>query len=333
MIVDLHAHFVSSELIADARRHGDRYGVEVLVDADGSERLRFLGGPTIRPFFAELCDLDIRLAMMDGAGVGVEVISTWMDIVGYWLPIELGRRWMRLQNETIAEACLAHPDRLWPMGTLPMQDVDAALEELEFCVTALGMRSFEIGTSVNDQNLDEAQFRRFWAAVEEVGALVFLHPPLAPMAAERMDRYFLANINGNPIETTVAASRLIFGGVLEAHPRLRCCLAHAGGFLPYQIGRLDRGYESKPECRTIPAPPSAYLGRFYFDTIGFNDAGLAFLLQMVGPERMCFGSDIPFPMGDPHAAERVRRLPGLGDMEQAAVLGDNALTALGISRT
>lgn len=329
VIVDIHSHYVSRELIAEARRDGASYGVEVLTDADGAERLRFANGLLIRPFFPQLCNLDVRLAEMDRLGVDVHVISTWMDVVGYWLPDEQGRRWARLQNETIARACQQHPRRLWPMGTLPMQNLAAALEELDYCRSQLGMRAVQIGTSINGRNLDEDQFRPFWAAVQEADVFVFLHPPIFPMGVERMDRYFLNNITGNPIETTVCASRLIFGGVLDAYPRLKCCLAHAGGFLPYQIGRLDRGYQARPECRGIAAPPSRYLDRFYYDSIAFDDRVLAFLLQMVPAERVLYGSDFPFPIGDPDSLARAQRAPGLTQPQRQGVIGANAARALG----
>lgn len=328
MIVDIHAHYVARELIAEAKRNGARYRVQVRSGPDGSERLAFDDGPLIRPFFPELCDLEVRLRDMDRRGVDVQAISTWMDIVGYWLPPDAGRRWMRLQNETIAQAARQHPERLWPMGTLPLQDVPAALEELDYCVRELGMRALEIGTSIGGHNLDEPRFRPFWARVHELEVLVFLHPPLLPMAPERLDGYFLTNLMGNPMETTVAASRLIFGGVLDAFPRLKCCLAHAGGFLPYQIGRLDRGYDTRPECRGMAAPPSAYLQRFYYDTIAFDDRALAYLLQVVSSERVLFGSDYPFPMSDPRALTRVQEVRGLDEAQRRSVLGGTACTVM-----
>ncbi len=327
MVIDIHAHHVSRDLIAEARRNGTAYGLRVLTQAGGGERLQFEDGPRTRPFFPQLCDLDVRFRDMDTAGVDVQVISTWMDLVGYWLPPEQGRRWARLQNETLAEAAGAHPDRLWAMGTLPLQDVPAALQELDYCAGALRMKALEIGCSVNGHNLDDEQFRPVLAAAQEAGLLLFLHPPMVPMALERLDRFYLHNICGNPMETTVAASRLIFGGILDTYPEMKCCLSHAGGFLPYQIGRLERGHRMLAECQGMAHAPSAYLGRFYYDTIAFHERALAFLLAMVGSDRVLFGSDYPFPMGDPDGLARVRAAP-LDSAALGRILSKNALEAL-----
>ena len=332
MVIDIHWHHTSPELIAEAKRNGPKYTVEVREEAGGAERLVFDNGVTTRPFFPEMTDLDVRLRDMDQAGVDVQVFSTWMDLVGYWLAPAEGRAWARLQNDTLAGAAKRNPDRFRPMATLPLQDVTASLEELDHCVNRLGMKAVEIGTSINGRNLDEEDFRPFWGKVHEYDVFVFLHPPMRSMAFERLDRYYLHNLLGNPTETTVAASRLILGGVMDAYPRLKCCLAHAGGFLPYQVGRLDRGHAAIPDAQTVAQPPSAYLRRFYYDTLAFDDHVLGHLIKMVGADRVVFGTDYPFPMTDPQTMNRLGRI-GLSETEREGILGGTALKALDASGT
>jgi aminocarboxymuconate-semialdehyde decarboxylase len=329
-IVDIHAHFVSPDLIAEARRHPERYGLRVMGEADGGEYLLFDNGLRIRPFFPRLCDLGTRLAEMDADGVDVEMISTWMDIVGYWLDGPAAVRWHRLQNDTLADLARRHPDRFRAIGTVPLQDPPAAAAEVDYAARELGMRGLQIAANFGGRELDDSELDQVWARVQDHGLFLFLHPHHAE-PPPRLDRYFLANLIGNPLDTTIGFASLVFGGVLDRFPELNIVLAHGGGNVPYQIGRFDRGFEAMPQCRVhAPAgPPSSYLPRFSFDTILFGPDRLAFLISMVGAEHVFFGSDRPFPLGDPIALQRVRATPGIGAEAMRRVLGLNALALLG----
>ena len=318
--VDVHAHHVSDELVAAVRKAPGRYGARLEPNEQGRERLVFEDGRAIRPVFPKLREMAPRLVAMDEAGVDVEVISTWMDLVGYWIEMPRGREWARLQNDTIAQTARGQPGRLLPMGTLPLQDPSAAVEELGYCARQLGMRAVEVGTNVNGRPLDDPAFDPVWAVAQDLDVLVFLHP-LEPAGEERMQRYWQFNSVGNPLETTLAATSLIYGGVLDRFPSLIVCLAHAGGFLPYQIARYDRGYEMHQVCRGCAAPPSAYLGRFFYDTIGFSTLTLEFLASVVGPERMVLGTDYPFDFGDPLAPRRVAEMVGLTEAQRRGIMG------------
>lgn len=327
--IDLHAHYVSPEVIAEARRAGQRYGVRVESIDSGRERLVFVGGPTIRPFFPELSDLKQRLPWLDARGIERQVLSTWTDLCGYHLPTDQGRRWVRLQNETLAEDARRFPERFEAMGTLPMQDPLATLEEMDYAVRELGVRAFEVGTSVNGRDLDHDTFRPFWRRALELDVLIFLHPPIQQIGFDRLGTFFLNNLIGNPVETTVAAARLILSGVLDEFPGLRILLAHGGGFLPYQVGRLDRGHAALESCRIYSqAPPSVFLQRFFYDTILFDPHALRYLLDTVGRERVVLGTDYPFEMRDDDIRTRIEAATK-GDPEtQRAILWDNAVTAL-----
>ena len=191
------------------------------------------------------------------------------------------------------------------------------------------MRGVEIGTSTAALNLDEPALEPVWTALERREMLVLLHPPRQTAAGRRAERYFLNNLVGNPLETVLAASTLVFGGVLERHPRLQIVLPHAGGYFPYQVGRLDRGFATKEECRAhTRQPPSAYLRRFWYDTLAFRPDSLAFLASVVGVDRLIFGTDYPFPMQDPDAVRTLRAaLPEAG---LEVTWSGNARTLLGL---
>jgi aminocarboxymuconate-semialdehyde decarboxylase len=327
--VDIHAHYVSPRLVAEAERNGERYGVKIGRNADGAAQLTFLHGMQIRPFLRELCDLALRLPEMDAAGVGLQVVSAWTDMAGDDLPVAEGARWARLQNETMAEDVRAFPGRFGAMGTLPTQDVGLAVAELDYIVRDLGMRSIQLVSSVNGKDLDHPDFRPLWKRLHDLDVFVLLHPPFRPVGLDRCGDYFLNNLFSFPADTTIAAGRLIFSGILDEYPGLKICLAHAGGFLPYQIGRLDRGFAAHQACRrSLKRQPSELLRSFMFDTLTHNDDALSFLIATVGAERVVYGSDYPFEMLDPAGPKRVETLKGLTAAQRADILGDNMRATL-----
>ena len=331
-IIDIHSHFVSRDLITEAARHGMSYAVEITRDPTGLERLVLGGEITLRPFFPELCDLDLRLPGLMAAGIDRQILSTWTDMAGDLLPPKEGARWARLQNETLAAAARHPSGKFEAMGTLPLQDVTLTLHELNYIVNNLGIRSVEIGTNVNGRDLDHPDFNTLWHRLSELDVFVFLHPPLVPVGGERTNAYFLNNLLGYPIDTTIAAARLIFSGLMSRLPGLKCCLAHGGGFLPYQIGRLDRGFVAHPACHaTLDLAPSEVLRAFYYDTLTHDDAALEYLAQVVGPGKLLYGSDYPFEMLDEAGPNRIRRLQRVSAGGIEAVLGGNAEKVLGAS--
>jgi aminocarboxymuconate-semialdehyde decarboxylase len=278
-----------------------------------------------------LCDLALRLPTLEADGIGRQVLSTWTEMAGDLLPVPESVRWARLQNETLADAARWRPDTFEAMGTLPMQDVAAAIQELNHLVRNLGMRSVEIGTNVNGRDLDRPEFRPLWKAICDLDVFVLLHPPLQPVGGERTSAYSLI---GYPVDTTIAAARLMFSGLLNELADLKCCLAHARGFLPYQIGRMQRGFDANPVCRaTLKESPVALLNVFYYDTWTYSDKALEFLLEVVGYDRILYGSDYPFEMVDPNGPRRIKRLPGLSQSKIAAILGGNSVLAFDAVRS
>jgi aminocarboxymuconate-semialdehyde decarboxylase len=332
-IVDIHAHYVSPELIAEAGRNGRHYHVRLEQGADG-QRLVLGDGVALRPFFPELCELPLRLPRLEAMGIKRQLISTWTDMAGDMLPPREGARWSRLQNDTLADAARRYPGTFEAMATLPMQDVTLAVEELRRAVRGLGVRAVEIGTNVNGRDLDGAAFLPLWRAIHDLDVFVLLHPPFAPVGDARIADYFLNNLVAYPMDTTIAATRMMFSGLLSELPGLKCCLAHAGGFLPYQIGRLQRGFRANPMCRTfLKESPERLLYAFYYDTLTHDDAALEFLLKQVGGERMLYGSDYPFEMFDVEGPQRVERIPGAAPATIRAILAENAESALSLAGT
>lgn len=327
-IVDIHAHFVSPDLIAEVGRKGDQFGMK-LDATDAGKRLVFSNGSLSRFFFDQLTDLSLRLPLLKTQGVTQQYISGWTDIAADFLPAKEGARWARLQNETLADGARQYPELFRAMGTLPMGDVSLAIEELNHIVRNLGMSSVQIVTNVNGTDLDHAEFRPLWKALRDLDVFVMLHPPLVPIGGERIGQYFLNNLIGFPADTALAGARLMFSGLMSDLPGLKCCLVHAGGFLPYQIGRLQRGYDANPVCRAnLKMSPVEMLNSFYFDTLTHGDAALAFLLDVIDNDRIMYGSDYPFEMYDVVGPERISRLPGRSHVSIDAILRGNAERAL-----
>jgi aminocarboxymuconate-semialdehyde decarboxylase len=228
-----------------------------------------------------------------------------------------------IQNEQIARSIAAHPDRFWGIATLPMQDPKRAADELRRAMTKLGLRGAMIGSNVMGRNLDDPALAPLWATAEELGAFMFVHP-VHVAGMDRLGSYYLRNLIGNPLDTTIAAACLTFGGVMDRHPKLKVCLAHGGGFTPYQAARWQHGWQVRPEPKQhVPEPPGDIAGRFLYDTILHSAAVLEFLIGHVGAEHVLLGSDYPYDMAMLDCARHVRGL-GIADADKAAILGNNA---------
>lgn len=323
--IDTHAHWYPAEWLRLMGEDGARHGGRLERTAKGyliaTERLT-------NSFTDEFVDLDRRLAGMDRTGVDVQVMSLTTPMV-YWAPPAFGLALAQVWNDAAAAAHGRHPDRLFAFAMLPMQAPDLALRELERAAKLPGMRGLYLATGVNGIELDDKSFWPVYAAAEALGWPIFLHP-VDTIGRDRTQRYYLRNLLGNPYDTGVAAAHLIFGGVLDAFPRLEVSLPHAGGTLPGLIGRLDHGAKVRPELAHLKAPPSAYLRRFTYDTIGHDDRINSNLVRLVGADRVLLGTDYCFDMGLAAPLATVDRMTGLAPDERAGILGRNAARLLGI---
>lgn len=322
MTYDVHAHAVPLPVLDALRADDGRCGVEV-VDVEGTPALRF-GNGSARPIRSELTDVGARLRAMDDAGVDVQLLSSWIGISGYRLPPEQGTRWARLFNESLAQTVAEHPDRFLGLCNVPLQSPPDAAAELRHAVEVLGMVGTEIATTVAGRELDDPGLEPFWAAAEELRCLVLLHPDQT-LAGRPEPRYFLNNLVGNAAETTIALAHMLHSGVFERHPELRVCLVHGGGYLPWQMGRMDHGFEAAPDkvAAHISRPPSSYLRRLYYDTVTHSPAALRFLIDTVGVGQVVLGSDYPFEMGERDPVGLLESVPGLGDEDRRAVREGN----------
>lgn len=328
MMIDVHTHFVPPEFVADARagRAPDAIALERRDDEEWVVHRQGYGYPLSLEFF----DLDARLRQMDRLGIDVSILSLTPTLFFYWLEEHAAVDFCMRANESIA-AFAARSARLHGVATVPLQAPETAAAELRRAVKTLGLRGVQIGTTAGEVPLDDRRFDPLFAAAAELDVPVILHPYYVGPRPNLGD-FYLTNLTGNPLETCIAASRLILSGCLDRHPRLKVVLVHAGGFMPYQIGRLDHGFRVRRETNArISAPPSSYLRRFWYDTVTHASAPLAFLVDLVGSDRVVFGTDLPFDMAD----ERFRVYFGEAAFTPetlAAITGANAMALFGLDR-
>lgn len=280
----------------------------------------------------QLSDVATRLKDMDRMGIDVQAVSPAPAQYYYYADPVFGLELARGINDRIAEIAAAHPSRFVGLGTVPLQDAKLATRELERSVKKLGFRGVEIGTNVNGIDLADKRLGldRFFAKAQELDVVVFMHP-MGFTHADRMTDHYFNNIIGNPLESTLAVSHLIFGGVLDRYPRLKFCVAHGGGYLPHYHARMDHGWKARPDARTVlKKKPSSYLKKFYFDTITFDAGLLESLIDRVGAKQVLLGSDYPYDMGDEDPVGLVNSLQGVSEADRDRILGGNAARLLNI---
>ena len=298
MTIDMHAHLVPPIVLDDLEKEPSRYGVHLVEAAAGGRCVCYDHGLNIRPCFSRLLDLEERWEEMGKQGVDRQILSVWADLFGYSMPADKGAGWNRLLNERLSQVVQRYPERLSMLACAPLQDAGLAARELEFGVKQCGAVGGVIAASVDGANLGDADLDDFWAAAVDLDVPLFIHPT-QPTPAARTTKYGLNVIVQYIYDSTVSVGSLVMSGVLDRFPALRLILPHGGGFFPYQIGRFDRIYRNQ-ETQGVPSqPPSAYLGRFWYDTILHSPEALAYLRDLVGSGRLLLGTDYPFPVDDP----------------------------------
>jgi aminocarboxymuconate-semialdehyde decarboxylase len=322
--IDIHTHILTQETAALL----SQAGAKVTITPDDAESAALdVGGVEYRPFPTGGFDIARRLQDMDATGVDVHVLSATPQTYLYKQEAALGATTSAIQNDQIAKHIAAHPTRFMGIATLPMQDPKLAADELTRAMTKLGLRGAMFASNILGKNLDDPSFEPLWAAAEELGAFMFVHPNNVA-GADRLKSYYLVNLIGNPLDTTIAAACLVFGGVMDRHPRLKVCLAHAGGFMPYQAGRWIHGWRVRAEPKkTLPKEPATIVGRFLYDTIAHSDESLAFLIERAGAARVMLGSDYPYDMAMMDCVAHVRGLK-ISDADKATILGTRAQALL-----
>jgi aminocarboxymuconate-semialdehyde decarboxylase len=327
MKIDVHTHFIPPKFIDDARQGHALNNIKLEQHPDGEWVVHPQGYKY--PLSAEFWDMEAKLRQMDKLGLNISVLSISPTLFFYWAEAKSTAEFCQLANETVAKFAAQSGGRLYGMATVPLQDPEAATVELRRAVTRFGLRGVEIGTVMENVPLDDRRYDPFFSAAEELDVPVMLHPYYVGSKPQLGD-YYMTNLIGNPLDTTIAAARLILSGCLDRHPKLKVVLVHAGGFLPFQIGRLDHGYDVRTETNAnIKRPPSTYLNRFYVDTITHANLPLKFLIDLFGKDNVVIGTDLPFDMADTHFTERLS-LANLDAATANAIQSQNVIRIFGL---
>ncbi len=332
MKIDLHTHILPESWPDLRQRYG--YGGFVQLEHHGPGCARMvIDGELFREIQDNCWDPRRRLADCRRHGVDVQVLSTVPIMFSYWARPEDTYDLSRLLNDHLADVVRQYPQHFVGLGTVPLQAPDLAIRELERCMNDLGLRGIEIGSHVNDWNLDHPALFPVFEAAQQLGAAIFVHP-WDMLGKERMSKYCLAWLVGMPAETCLAICSLLFGGVFERLPRLRFCFAHGGGAFPGTIGRIDHGFTVRPDlcARDNTKSPRSYLGKFYLDALVHAQDALLQLVGLVGTDRIAMGSDYPFPLGEEEPGKLIEATD-LPTQVKERLLCENALEFLGLDKT
>ncbi|MGB7277643.1 MAG: amidohydrolase family protein [Pseudolabrys sp.] len=325
--IDTHTHILTEETAALLRKEAPKVPVTI-TPVDAESAALDVGGVVYRPFPRGGFDLAHRLRDMDAMGVDVQVLSVTPQTYLYNQEASLGAMTAAIQNDQIAKLVKQNPQRFMGIATLPMQAPEKAADELKRAMTTLNLRGTMFASNIIGKNLDDPSFEPVWATAEELGAFVFIHPNNVA-GADRMKSYYLNNLIGNPLDTTIGAACLYFGGVLDRYPKLTVVLAHGGGFTPYQAARWEHGWHVRPEPKkNIAKQPVDIAKRFYYDTILHSAPVLEFMVEHVGADRVMLGSDYPYDMGMMDCVKHVRGLK-ISDADKATILSTCAQALLG----
>lgn len=328
-IIDMHSHYIPKSFIDSIKNEQNSFQAK-LINKNGQPFISHDQGYTY-PCLPEFYDQAVKLEKMDKTGVDLSILSVAPPLFYYWAQHDLSKYVAQMVNDELISFIQKAPQKFRMMATVPMNDVRAATEELERIVKkGLGLVRFvQIGTNIEGKMLDHPSFDVFFATAERLGITVLLHPYYIGNKPG-LENYYLTNLVGNPLDTTTVAVNLMFSGFMDKYPKLNICLAHGGGYLPYQIGRLQHGYQVRNEPKTKGASsPEETIKRFYFDTITFEEKALSYLISLVGSEKVILGSDFPFDMGDEYCVSRVKSLM-LPEKDEANILSGNSTRLLGL---
>ncbi|WP_091585852.1 amidohydrolase family protein [Alteribacillus bidgolensis] len=328
MRIDFHTHIIPQDIPNFTEKYGqDRWPLLHQTCTCGANIM--VGGKVFREVTDQVWDPNKRIKDMDREGVDMQVLSPIPVTFSYWAPAAEALEMARLQNDFIADTVNNYPKRFLGFGTIPMQDTDLAIQEMERCIHELNLSGIEIGTNVNGNNLDSKEFTSFFEMAEKWEVPLFIHP-WETMARDRTPRHNFMYTVGMPSETALAAASLIWSGVIEKYPKLKICFSHGGGSFPYIIPRLDQGWKVWPHLRLTSHPPSHYINNLYFDSLNYDPLNLQFLIDRFGHDRIMLGSDYPFLLREISPGKIIDEMRGLTAEQQRFMLGENALQFLNV---
>ncbi|MGY3607528.1 MULTISPECIES: amidohydrolase family protein [unclassified Bradyrhizobium] len=326
MKIDIHSHVIPDRIVSAIAADPKRFRARV--EGEGAARKIIHDQGYVYPLFEEFRQTEAKLAAMDRKGIEISVISPAPPMFYYWADADLALEVAGLVNDGVADMVGVQPARLRGMATVPMQHPDAAVAELERIVRAYGFRAVEIGTSIEGAQLAEERFRPLLRRASELNVFVFAHPYYVG-AKSGLENYYLTNLIGNPLDTTIMLANLMFSGRLDELPDLKLVLAHGGGFAPYQIGRLVHGHAVRSEANGISkSSPKELLKRIYFDSLVFEPQALRYLIDLVGADHVCIGTDAPFDMADADPGATIDAVPAIAPQERQCICCGTALKLL-----
>jgi len=307
MKIDIHTHIMPDKMPNWVQKFG--YGEFIHLEHNNCKACMMKGDKLFRVVEENCFEVDLRKQDMESTSVTTQVLSTIPVLFNYWAKAKDGLETSRFFNDHIADSVCKHPHHFIGLGTVPLQDIDLAIQEMERCVNELKMPGLEIGTNINGKNLSDPYFFPFYAAAEKLGCALFVHP-WEMMGETQMQKYWLPWLVGMPAETSRAICSFIFGGIFEKFPNLRVAFAHGGGSFPFTIGRIEHGFNVRPDLVAIdnPVNPRDYIGRFWIDSLVHDADALNYVVKLIGEEKICMGSDYPFPLGEHHPGKLIEEV-------------------------
>ena len=307
MKIDIHTHIMPDKMPNWVQKFG--YGEFIHLEHRNCKACMMKGDKLFREVDDNCFDTIVRLKEMDETEVTIQVLSTIPALFNYWAKPKDGLETSRFFNDDIANKVVKNKNRFIGIGTVPLQDIDFAIAEMERCITQLKMPGLQIGSNINGENLSDKKYFPFYKRAEELGCALFIHP-WEMMGEEQMQKYWLPWLVGMPAETSRAICSMIFGGVLDTFPKLRVAFAHGGGSFPLTIGRIEHGYNVRPDLVAIDnaTNPSDYIGKFWIDSLVHDKKALNFIIDVMGQDKICLGSDYPFPLGEHHPGKLIEEM-------------------------
>jgi aminocarboxymuconate-semialdehyde decarboxylase len=328
MKIDIHTHIMPDKMPNWVQKFG--YGEFIHLEHRNCKACMMKGDKLFREVEPNCFDATVRMKEMDETDVNVQVLSTIPILFNYWVKPKDGLETSRFFNEHIADTVSKNDKRFLGIGTVPLQDIDFAIEEMERCIVELKMPGLQIGSNINGENLGDKKFFPFYKRAEELGCALFVHP-WEMMGENQMQKYWLPWLVGMPAETSRAICSLIFGGVMEAFPSLRIAFAHGGGSFPLTIGRIEHGYNVRPDLVAVDNAinPRDYIGKFWIDSLVHDPHAMKYIVDVMGEDKICLGSDYPFPLGEHHPGKLIEEMNFEKDVKEK-LLFKNAQAWLGL---
>jgi aminocarboxymuconate-semialdehyde decarboxylase len=326
--IDIHAHIVVPQAAKLAKPHVDISRIPLAHFADATSKE--INAQQEQDVGEVMTTIDRRLCDLDAMGIDIQVVAPAPGQNYYTVDAKIAEQAHRLANDGVAEYCSRKPDRFVGLGVVTLQEPEIAVRELDYIMNHLKLRGVEILTNVDGQELSDEKFRPFFAKAEALGAFIMMHPN-GFTHGDRLTHYYLNNVLGNPLETTLALHNLIFSGTLARFPELKLMAVHGGGYLPGYSGRIDHAWGARKDSHAdLPLPPTTYLRQVYLDTVVFSYHQLAYLIDVFGPDRILMGTDYPFDMAEYNPVGHIAGVAGMDELTLAQIAGGNAIRVLGL---